>query len=378
MLGDPPSEPRIAGLHLPVAMGLLWLGAMELANAGATYTTVLGAADAIAYGGFTVLVLGTSRMLLAGTTGVDVAGARAWWVPLVLVTAGSLGLWQGSSTDVGEQVFALAWTAGVLLHVAFATVSLLGPGDRPSLAHGWPVALAGAGALAYAVLTALTLPLAALGDLHPLVPLHLLLAGFVVTTIAAVAIEVLPRFTGRALPTPMAGLLAGACIAGPGLLAVGLDGSVAWLRTGAIVEGLALLGLGTSLLFLVTASDRQRASFLLYGVAGIAAWTGALLGAGLGWGLLAPAWIPVHGVVNLLGFVGLVVVGAVIDLYAPALRSGAQALQRHNRAVAGLCVAGVLLFVGSSALSIADGRVGLALYAFGCLIHALGSLGRLA
>lgn len=377
MGADSLSEPRIAGLHLPIAMGLFSLGAIQLALEGATFGAVLEAADAIAYGGFTVLVVGTSRMLLAGTGGVDVAGTRWWWLPLALVSLGSLGLWAGWVTGLGRQAFALTWSAGLLLHVGFLITSVTGEDVEIHLEQGWPARLSGAGAIAYGAATALTAPLAAPGLVHPLASLHLLVAGFVATTIVAVVIEVLPRFTGQALPRAVAGPLAAAAVAGPGLLAVGIDGSRTWLEVGASVEGLALAGLGVALVHAVIASERERTSFLLYGAAGLAVATGATLGAGVAFGEVSPAWLPVHGVVNLLGFVGLIVVGAVIDLYAPALRSGAEALNRHNAAVTGLTIGGLVVFLLLVAWEIADARWGLVVYAVGILLHAVGSVTRL-
>jgi hypothetical protein len=239
------------------------------------------------------------------------------------------------------------------------------------------VVLAGLGAVGYALAAGLLVPWVQTAGFDRFAALHVVLAGFVVSTIVAVAIEVLPRFTGSTLDAELAGLMSLATLVGPGPLAYGITRPDPWLGVGAAIEGLAITLLAVALLLLVIASNRFRASFVLYGAAGASALVGVVVGVGAAIGHVSWAWIPTHGAVNLLGFVGLIVFGGVIDLYAPALRSGADALNQLNRGVTALSVAGLAAFLGLATTGLGDPRAGLTLFAAGTLLHTVGSFTRL-
>lgn len=374
----PPSPSRVAGLHLPVALALVGVGVAHLLVEGLRGLVPLQAAFPLALGGFVVLVVGTSRMLLAGTAGVPVAGRRAWWLPGLLAAAGSLGLYAaflGRASLLAPS--AVAWGLGLGLHAGLLGFSLARARGGLQVVDGWPALAATIAGLGYGLAAAVAVPLVALGSFSLFAALHLVVTGFVVLAIAAVVLGVFPRFTGRGLPRAWGAAIAVTLAAGPMLLAEGFNGSATLLRYGAIVEGLGLALLGGGLVWMVLGSERERASFLLYGIAGVAALVGAGVGAGVVLGRIPRVQAAWHGAVNLLGFVGLVVLGAVIDLFAPALWPGAKPLEQHNRlvvALAGIGTAGLL------AVPLLPGwtvRVALGAYGTAVGLHLAGSVARL-
>jgi hypothetical protein len=124
-------------------------------------------------------------------------------------------------------------------------------------------------------------------------------------------------------------------------------------------------------------SERERPSFYLYAVAGATLVFGAGLGTAVALGYAARGWAPLHGAVNVLGFVGLVVLGAVMDLFAPAVAAGAERRQQHNRFVLGLALAGTMGLMASPLLARAGVRLALGLYLAAVGFHLVGSVSRL-
>lgn len=376
--GSSRSEPSIAGLHLPVALGLLTLGSLQLAVQGVSFATVLHAAVPIGLGSFVVLIVGTSRMLLSGTIGLDVAGSTVWWVPLGLLTVGTLGLWPVVPWDsTWRAVAGIAWGLGLAIHLSFVAVTLVRGSSHASLEQGAPVKVAGVGATLYGSASAAAVPLAAGGWLAWFPALHLVLAGFIVLTIVAVVLEVLPRFTGQRVPRWLSWPTVVSAVAGPVLLAWGLTGAEPVLHVGAAVELVGLGLLASALLYMIGTSELDRASFLLYGMGALAVLGGALIGSAVAWGVLPSSWIPIHGTINLLGFVGFVVLGATIDLYAPALRPGAASHHRHNRVLIALALFGLVGFLALQALGVSWSAYALVSYAAAAGLHSAGSVARL-
>lgn len=374
----PPSPSRVAGWHLPVALALVGLGVAHLVLEGLQTLAVLRAAFPLALGGFVVLVVGTSRMLLAGTAGIPVAGRRVWWLPGLLTAVGSLGLhvaFGGRPSLLAPS--AIAWGLGLGLHAGLLGFSLARARGGLQIVEGWPALLATIAALGYGLAAAVAVPSVALASFSLLAALHLVVTGFVVLAIAAVVLDVLPRFAGRELPNAWCAAIAVTLALGPMLLAEGFHRSAPLLRYGALVEGLGLALLGGGLVWLVLGSERERISFLLYAVAGVAVLVGTILGVGIVLGWVPRAQAAWHGAVNLLGFVGLVVLGAVIDLFAPALSPGAEPLAVHNRAVVGLAVVGTGGLMATPMLPGWAVRLALAAYAAAVGLHLAGSVARL-
>lgn len=372
------SPSRIAGLHLPPALGLFAIGVLHVLLEGLQPLSVLRAAFPMALGGFALLVVGTSRMLLAGTADVRLVAERVWWLPGLLVTVGSLGLYASFGGRLAWlRPSAIVWGLGLALHVSLAGASLARRRRRATVREGWPSAVATVATLGYGLASAVAVVSVAFELVGLFAALHLFLLGFVVLAVATVVLEVFPRFTGHGLPRAWAGPLAGALALGPALVAEGFEGSALLLNVGAVLEAAGLMSLGGGLVWLVARSDRGRRSFVLYAAAGAHLVVGALVGAGMAIGHLPHRLGAWHGGLNLLGFVGLVVIGAVMDLFAPALTPGSQSLELHERAVLAAALAGAVGLLAAPVVGDLVVRVALAAYLGALALHLLGSLARL-
>ncbi|WP_255196567.1 hypothetical protein [Halorarius litoreus] len=211
-----------------------------------------------------------------------------------------------------------------------------------------PVALAYLLAGAYATAAGHT-PLPPLVDGYPPRASHLLAAGVGVLLVLGVGFRLFPRFLAARPPNglPQVALLAGAV--GPALLALGVP-TGPLLVAGSIVETVAVVGFATTFLVLFARSERRRVGF--YGVA-----TGAVAGlVGVGLGLqfafvgLDAALVTAHLRVNLLGFLGLTVMGAAYQFYPPAVGTFPGASDRTALASIALVAGGLLVELAGVAL----------------------------
>ncbi len=171
---------------------------------------------------------------------------------------------------------------------------------------------------------------------------HLLAAGAAGLLVFALGFRLLPRFFSASLPRSLAvaTLLPGAV--GPGLLAARLLAADLPFRVGALLEtgGVCGFALAVSLLFRRSGRRRVGLSTVL-----VAAGFGVLgVGFGLWFAFEAPAaaLVRAHLRVNLLGFLGLTVVGLAYQFYPPAVGSLPGASDRTAR-VSVLALAGGLL-----------------------------------
>jgi hypothetical protein len=208
--------------------------------------------------------------------------------------------------------------------------------------------------------------------------LHLLFAGFLVPTIVSVSFFMLPRFTRRPFPANGLAVLPVPLFFGPALVAWGTLESADGLRVGATLEAVGLAAFAVMVLVLLARSGRRRQSFLAYGAASASLMAGLGIGVAFAFRGPAPELIPVHGALNVFGFVGLFVVGASIDLYAPALRTGLVAFRRHGLAVLALTSAGLAAAIVLQVLGGPGARVGFAVYAAGVALHLAGAVATLA
>lgn len=371
-------QARIARHHLPVSMVLMLAGVVYLLAAGTSYGVVLASAAPIALGGFVVLIIGTSRLLLSELGGIRVAGRGvAAYLPTVLVVVGSLGAFLGLASDLPVGRYASsAWGLGLILHVAFVGRSISRSGARPQGTIPSAKGLLLAATLCYGAAAAVALPLASLGVGRWLGGLHLLLPGFVVLCIISVVVFVLPTFSGTELPEPVVWSLAVPGAIGPGAIAAGFNG-VPWLLVaGAGAEVLTLLGIGAGLIMSAVRARPWRSTHLLYAFAGSAVFAGGCLGFAISTGWLDGPWIPLHGLLNLLGFVGGVVLAASLDLYMPEAVSGPRQWGLHASTLVVSCGAGLVLLLSS----VWTGTVGMTLavgcYGLAILLQLAGSLTR--
>lgn len=147
---------------------------------------------------------------------------------------------------------------------------------------------------------------------------HLLAAGTAGVLVFALGFRLLPRFLVASPSRPLVGVVLAAGALGPAVLATHL-GDPPWFQLGALVEALAITGfaLGYGLLFV--RSERRRVGFygvLAGAVSGVLAVT---LGLWFAFGRRSPSLVLAHLRLNLLGFLGLTIVGIAYQFYPPAV-----------------------------------------------------------
>lgn len=376
------SEAAAARVHLIVSLALLSAGTVHLAVTGLSRASLLDALPLIATGGFVTLIVGTTRMLLDGPADRNVAGARRLrWVVLGLLTAGSIGLYLGADPpDAISAVAGTVWGVGLVIHVGIVLVTVRRPrrGASPSGADpGLQRWLGGldAVALMYAIAAAALVPLAWAGTIPQATAVHVLLLGFVTLTIVGVVGHVLPRFTQVALPKRVFLPALGPLAVGPALVAVAIAWVPKLLFVGAAVEAAGLVPIGVAVLWMLVGAERWRAP-----LASVAVGTSFLL-VGVGLGVLfavdpASRWlVPLHGAINVLGFVGLFVLGFGVELYAPSIVPGPDRFKLQARVGTVCAIAGLGLMIVSFPLQVEVlVRIGLGLFASSCALHLAGSV----
>lgn len=153
---------------------------------------------------------------------------------------------------------------------------------------------------------------------------HLLAAGTAGLLIFALGARLLPRFLVASPSRWLVGVVLPAGALGPILLAVHL-GAGRWFRLGALVQATAVVGYAVLVAQLATESDRHRVGFYgvvagaAAGVAAVALGLGFAFGPGFAVGGVSAATVQAHLRLNLLGFVGLTIVGAAYQFYPPAV-----------------------------------------------------------
>lgn len=334
-----------------VVLFVLWQAA-TVAGAPRRVQVVLGLQGAVL-----LTVFGKAHALVPSyfDRGLEPTWAPAVTAPLAVggVIAHAAGLWADLPTV--EAAGATAWAlggVGVAATLAWTVRDNLTGGetgtseanvDRRRLDRTAnavvPIALGYLLAGAYATAAGAT-PLPPLVDGYPPRASHLLAAGVGVLLVLGVGFRLFPRFLAARPPRglPTVALAAGAV--GPVLLALGVP-SGPLLVAGAVAETVAVVGFAASFLVLFARTERDRVGF--YGVA-----TGAvagLVGVGIGLqfalGTLDSALVAVHLRVNLLGFLGLTIVGAAYQFYPPAVGTFPGASDRTALASIALVAAGL-------------------------------------
>ena len=181
---------------------------------------------------------------------------------------------------------------------------------------------------------------------------HLLAAGVGALLIFAVGFRLLPRFLASTPPRPLVAVVLPAGAVGPALVAGNLWGGL-WFRLGAVVEAVAVVGFALSYLVLFGRSDRRRVGF--YGplagvVLGIA---GVTLGLHFAFTTAPTGGRTAHALLNLLGFLGLTVVGVAYQFYPPGVGSFPGATDR-TALVSILCLAVGVVVAAAAALADID------------------------
>jgi hypothetical protein len=147
---------------------------------------------------------------------------------------------------------------------------------------------------------------------------HLLAAGTAAMLVFALGFRLLPRFLVTSPPLWAARLVLPAAATGPALIALGLD-VPRFLLVGAVLEAVAVCLFAAVVLRMLARSDRRRVGF--YGVSGgMGAGVGGVL-VGLAFALCGSATplTALHLRLNVLGFLGLTVVGLAYQFYPPSV-----------------------------------------------------------
>lgn len=270
---------------------------------------------------FPLAVLGTVGLGLASIVSAGALGP---------ITAGTLA---GANTSEAIALGGIAlWSVGVLVFVGGTIWSVRGNLVGSETATGEhnrhrqsvdrlanrfvPVALAYLLFGTYELSASLT-PLPPIFDGYPPRSTHLFAAGTAALLIFAIGFRLLPRFLGASPPTLLVGLVLSLGAIGPLGLAWTLPAGE-WLPLFGIVEALAVLGYAAAIGLLFARSKRLRVG--MYGV--LAGMIAGVFGVGLG------LWLAVDGVsgvvydahvrLNLLGFLGLTIVGVAYQFYPPS------------------------------------------------------------
>lgn len=386
VMGPLARETLVARAHLAVALAFIVAAVIELASAPPTTDGLLAAAPMLAMGGFTIAVVGASRFLLSGMAGRALVGP-SWlpWAALALLVLGALAA-RAADGDGGlvARGGTLAWSGALLVHLVVVARSARTPRLRGApTPKGWrsgePIVRAlQAASLAYGAVAALAMPASYMTGVPRPVAFHLLVTGFVIVTMIAILAHAMPRFTGVAMPAPALGALAALVVPGPALLAAGIASGGAVFVVGASVEGAGLGLFAVAALASLAVSRRQRLPFGAYAAGSVALVAGVTLGIRFAIDPAARMLAPVHGALNVLGFIGLFIVGCSTDFYGPGIVPGARALRWGVATTLALGVGGLVVAVGGAVLE--DGaawRTGLLLYAAGFAVHFLGAVASL-
>lgn len=378
----PHAEAPLARRTAIVAFVFFLASTLALAWHGVNLGSLQRTFSLYALGGFSILIFGTSRLLIAGMAGRDMAGgAASALITVVPAAIGAVGLYVArDAPPTVRAALAMLWAAGALAHVVVTILTVRQPPTRPPVtdptatkASRVPIRMLEAASLLYALGSAILVPLAYAGRVSLASALHVVLVGFVITTIMSTAAHILPRFTRARAPTALLALLVPFALAGPALMGFGLHGRRGLLAAGAVVEGTAFLLFGVVVIVMMARAHRFRWPNLAYAAAPVAIAIGGLLGLSFATTGGHASQLATHGLLNVYGFVGLFVIAASTDIYGPALDAGAKPAKRHALVTLTLTLGGL----GVAALGTSIGlepaaRGGMLLYAAGLAWQLLG------
>ncbi|UPW01211.1 hypothetical protein M0R88_03680 [Halorussus gelatinilyticus] len=321
------------------------------------------------YGFVLHTVFGKAYSLVPSYFDRSLALPRAPAVHLPLTVVGAVGLALaplGGVPGLVGVLGALSWFAGVAVFAAALGWTLrtnptgreTGTSDANAHRRGVdrlsnafvPVVLAYLVVGSYATVaerSALGLP--GFATLGPARTAHLLAAGTAALLIFAVGFRLFPRFLVASPPTPLVGVVLAAGAVGPAVLAAGLYRPPLF-GVGAALEALAVVGFALAYAVLFARSERRRVGFYAV-LAGTAAGVcGVALGVGFAVGHLAvaPELTATHFRLNVLGFLGLTIVGATYQFYPPTVGTFPGASDRTALASVVLLAGGLLAELGGA------------------------------
>ena len=176
---------------------------------------------------------------------------------------------------------------------------------------------------------------------------HLLAAGVAALLVFAVGFRLFPRFLVTYPPQSLVGVVLGAGAFGPALIASNLGGGPLF-RLGAALEAVAVVGFAVTFLIMFIRSDRRRVGFYgvlagsLFGVIGV------LIGLSFTVGAIQSRFVTLHFRFNVLGFLGLTIIGVAYQFYPPNIGTFPGASDRTALWSIGTIVIGLLLQAGGT------------------------------
>ncbi|MBI5355051.1 MAG: hypothetical protein HZB68_01200 [Candidatus Aenigmarchaeota archaeon] len=337
-----PREVKIARYHMAASMLLLFASSLWLLWKGVSVVSLYRVIPLVAMGSFTLLIMGTQRMLLNGIAKIKVAGTEN-----VAALSGSLCF----SGSLGAFIFwdfrflfSLLWSLAMIIHISTVGLSLLekDPNELRKDRNFGDFAAIGILHIAapiYGLVSAIIFPIAYSGAFPVPAAHHILLQGFISGTIAGVSMTILPRFTEVNVPRNILQPIAALLSIGPAFVAAGFFGNTASFALGALMEAAGLIALGLSALYMIATSRYRKPSFYSYAFSAISVITGAFIGFlfTVGYTNLVPA----HGFLNLYGFVAMMMFGAVIDMYSPAIIPSVPEITLQFKGSVSLAVLGI-------------------------------------
>lgn len=275
-------------------------------------------------------VFGEAYTLLPGYFDTEPASTHAMGLQLFLTAPA--GLLVALEPFVGTGVTgSVLWFLGVVVFLGNVGWSVRGnlTGRRTGTAESksdrrWvdrvanafvPVALAYLALGSYQLLAVHTGAPSPLDALTPRVT-HLLAAGVAALMVFAVGFRLLPRFLVEKPRKPFVAVVLPAGALAPLLIAAALNDGAAF-QVGAVLEAIAVIGFAAAYIRMYLSSDRNRVGFhgvLLGSVSGV---LGVLLGLSFAFGGLDSGLVYLHSRLNVMGFLGLTIVGVVYQFYPP-------------------------------------------------------------
>ncbi|WP_152040658.1 hypothetical protein [Salinigranum salinum] len=173
---------------------------------------------------------------------------------------------------------------------------------------------------------------------------HLLAAGSAVLALLAVGVRLLPRFLVASPPSAVVYVMLPAAALGPGLIASSLGAGPRFVA-GAVLEAVGVGGFAVAVLVTLHRADRRRVAFAGVTLGVVSGVAGVLVGLSFALLSLDPTLAVVHRRLNLVGLLGLAIVGVSFQFYPPAVGRSRLASDRSAAAAIALLACGLVVEV---------------------------------
>ena len=199
---------------------------------------------------------------------------------------------------------------------------------------------------------------------------HLLAAGTAALLLFAIGFRLLPRFLVAYPPRWLVWIVLPTGALGPVVVGATLPAGPVF-AIGAVIEATAVIGFALAYVVLFARSDRRRVGFYAVLAGVIAGSVGVGLGLMFGLGYYEASLIQAHYRLNLLGFLGLGVIGVSYQFYPPGVATFTGGGDRTAYAAIGLLAGGLgLEVIGLIADLPPVETLGLMVAMVGAVIHA--------